>query len=233
MGAKGLKLTGALLLIVLSMSLSSCFHLYFDRVQPKGGVELTSVPEELQGQWFLRHSINESKSDSIYIDQNGWFTYDYDSIKNEYIREGLNLSDTLRLFKAGEYYVANYSEDRMWWEVEIIHRHENGDIYFYYPSEAPYFGKRLGLRVVEINEAYREWEEEIMEYVETEKRPRKRLKMGSDVFQRNAVYYSGQFRVKDISKVMIEKNLVQIYRVDGSIERPNQPSPYPDSTDIE
>lgn len=49
MGAKGIDLTGALSLVLLR--LSSCFHLYFDRVQPMGVVELMTIPDEWQRRW--------------------------------------------------------------------------------------------------------------------------------------------------------------------------------------
>jgi hypothetical protein len=141
------SLIKSILGIILFLGLNSCFHVYFDRPQPKNGIRLTTVPVELHGAWI-------DKTDTFFIDQTGGFMYNFDSISGKYIKEGFILSDSFQLYKAGDYYVANYTKDKIWWEVEIIDRKENGDLYFYYPSTAPYFGKRLGLRVSEIEQEF-------------------------------------------------------------------------------
>jgi hypothetical protein len=144
--------------------------------------------------------------------------YNFDSISGKYIKEGFILSDSFQLYKAGDYYVANYTKDKIWWEVEIIDRKENGDLYFYYPSTAPYFGKRLGLRVSEIEQEFEPvW---LNDSVGKDRRVifKKSLKM-KNVMSRNAVYYSGQFKIKDIKKVIIPENLSIIYKYDGTREK--------------
>jgi hypothetical protein len=40
-----------------------------------------------------------------------------------------------------------------------------------------------------------------------------------NVMSRNAVYYSGQFKIKDIKKVIIPENLSIIYKYDGTREK--------------
>lgn len=205
------SLTKSILGVIIVFSLNSCFHVYFDRPQPKKGIYLTEVPADLHGSWI-------DKTDTFYIDKTGGYIYNFDSITGEYFKEGFILSDSFQLYKAGDYYVANYTKDKIWWEVEIIDRKENGDLYFYYPSTAPYFGKRLGLKVVEIDQEFEPvW---LNDSIGRDRNVllNKRLSM-KNVMLRNAVYYKGQFRIKDIEKIIIPENLSIIYKHDGSREK--------------
>jgi hypothetical protein len=197
--------------ILLLLGLSSCFHLYFDQPQPKKGIKLTTVPVELQGRWFR-------DNDTSYIDENGLFNYDFDSIKGKFIKDRYALSDSILLFKSGDYYVLNF-KDKSWWEVVIIERKRNGDIYFYYPSTAPYFGKSFGLRVHKIDQHFGSiW---INDSVARDRHIlfKKRLSLKKGI-SRKAVYYKGQFRIKDIKKVTIPENVLWIFKNDGTIENP-------------
>lgn len=203
-----IKLTYGLIIL---LSTSSCFHVYFDQPQPKNGIKLPTVPDELHGKWI-------DVKDTFYIDGSGGFGYDFDSISGNYIKDGFLLSDSILLYRAGNYYVVNYSKDRIWWEVEIIERKENGDLYFYYPSKAPYFGKRLGLRVDKIEQEFEPvW---LNDSIGRNRHVlfKKSLKM-NNVMSRNAIYYKGQFRIKDIKKVTILDNLTIIYKHDGTREK--------------
>lgn len=198
-------------LLCLMFGLNSCLSVYFDQPQPKNGIQLKSVPKELQGSWI-------EKSDTVYIGDNGIYHYEFDSLSQSFVKEGLSLSDSVLLYKAGEYYVVNFTDDYKLWEVEIIHRHDNGDLYFYYPRTAPYFGRNINLRVDSISQVY----EPVMINDSTGRDRRvlfkKSLKM-KNVMSRNAVYYKGQFRIRDIPKVIIPENLDGIYKHDGTIER--------------
>lgn len=204
------KFSHPLLLVILIASLTSCFHVYFDQPQPKNGIQLFSVPQDLQGAWI-------DEGDTTYIGENGLYMFDYDSINQQFKKEGFTLSDSVLLFKAGDYYVVNVTDDHIFWEVEILHRHENGDIYFYYPKTAPYFGKNLRLHVDSISQEF----EPVMlnDSIGRDRRVlfKKSLKM-KHVMTRNAVYYRGQFSIKDIEKVVIPENLERIYRQNGTIE---------------
>lgn len=196
--------------ILLFFNLSSCFTVYFDQPQPKKGIKCTTVPDELHGKWI-------HESDTFYIDESGGFMYNFDSISGNYNKEGFILSDSILLFKAGDFYVMNHTKDKIWWQVQIIDRKENGDLYFYYPSTAPYFGKRLGLRVKNIEQEFEPvWLNDSIgrdRYVFF----RKNLSM-KNVMTRNTVYYKGQFRIKDIEKIIIPDNLSIIYKHDGTRE---------------
>jgi len=204
----------------LLFSLSSCFRLYFDQPQPKNGVLLSSVPDELQGAWCSEFDEKIQK-DTTFIDHRGMYHMKFDSLQMKFVEESLFLSDTFLLYQAGDYYVTNGTDDGIWWEINILHVQDNGDIHIYYPSTAPYFGKRCGLRVDSIDQTYGRYGADSSEWIERTPLFKKSLSM-KNVLQRNAVYYSGQFRIKDIKKVIISDNLVYNFRKDGTIVSPGE-----------
>ncbi len=216
------------LILPTLLLLSSCFSLYFDQPQPKGGIQLLSVPEDLQGFWVKDSSV-DLDTDTVYIDATGQYSFVFDSLAKVYRKEGYFLSDSMLLFKAGDYYVANLSKDGIWWEVEIIELKENGDICLYYPKTAPYFGRGRGLKVLKIVQEYDPIP--LKDHpIGRERRVVFRRSLGmKNVYSREAVYYEGQFRIKDIEKVVIQENLAERYTFDGKWITPSQT----DSTEIE
>ena len=197
--------------------------MYFDQPQPKNGVLLSSVPEELQGAWCSEYG-GEMPKDTTFIDRRGMYHLKFDSVAMKYVEESLFLSDTFLLYRAGDYYVTNATDDGKWWEINILHVQTNGDILIYYPSTAPYFGKRCGLRVDSIDQTYGRYGADSSDWIERTPLFKKSLSM-KNVLQRNAVYYSGQFRIKDIKKVIIPDNLVYNFRKDGIIVSPGELRP--------
>lgn len=126
-----MKYKPVLLLSIVTFILSSCIHVYFIESQPKGGIFLTEFPEELHGQWFIENS-------EVKLEKNGlcFLEIRKDSLSNtiDTIHEEMKLSDTFQLYKAKQFYVLNYRDNKNYWEIVVIEKHRNGDIYFYETS---------------------------------------------------------------------------------------------------
>lgn len=203
-----------LLIISCFFVLSSCLHVYFDRPQPKKGIILSSVPQEVQGRWADSMDIIQVTDNCLSM-----FESQTDSVGNIIGVDSTYyfLSDSINIQKAGNYYVVNLLERGQGWEVYIIDKHANGDVYWYYPKTAPYFGKGHGLRVDRIDQNYKQIE--INDSTFKEKKPlyKKSLKPNKNVTSVNSVYYKGQFRIKDIDKIIIPENIFWVFKADGTI----------------
>lgn len=195
-----------IILTLLTAFLSSCTNVFFDQPQPKNGKKLKFVPTELQGTWI-------EQLDTIYITKNGLeeVNVKMDSLDNiaSIEREKFYLSDTLVLTKAGKYYVVNLFEKNNW-QVIILDKQSNGDVIWYYPSEPPFFGEGQGLKVKKVTGK--------INGIKTTDTSLTNKDKGKEI----TVYYEGQFRIKDIKKVLLKENQLWIFKSDGSIIEPQK-----------
>lgn len=193
-------------LLILLILIYSCTNVYFDQPQPKNGENLKFIPKELHGTWV-------ENLDTIYITKNGFIEVnvktdsldDIISVKTE----NIFLSDSLILNKAGKYYVLNLLEKGNW-QVIIMDKQRSGDIIWYYPAKPPFFGEGDDLKVKKVMGE--------INGVETIDKSLTNKDKGSSM----TVYYEGQFRIKDIKKVILEDNQLWIFKSDGTIIEPQK-----------
>lgn len=203
--------------ILSFLSLTSCFstYVYFDEPQPSKGTFLTEAPTELHGTWFDSTEIELKISSTCLIMKERI----YDSLDNSIRFEADTscLSDSIMLYKAGDYYVLNLLHKDEKWQVFIIEKKSNGDQVWYYPETAPFFGRGHGLKVKEVEKTYRL--KQIGDSIYKEQKPifNKSFRPNKKVEKINAVHYSGQFRIKDIQKVAIPENVFWVLRSNGKI----------------
>lgn len=199
------------------LSLTSCFstYVYFDEPQPSEGTYLTEAPLELQGKWHDSTTISLKITPTCLIISERIIDSVDKSVRID--ADTSCLSDSIRLHKAGDYYVLNLLHKDKKWQVFIIEKQKNGDQVWYYPETAPYFGKGHGLKVKQIDQTYRQ--KEIGDSLYKEQKPffKKSLRPGKKVEKVNAVHYTGQFRIKDIEKVTIPENVFWILRANGKV----------------
>jgi len=190
----------------LLVFISSCTNVYFDQPQPKNGEILKYVPTELQGTWI-------EKLDTLYITKHGFEEVNVKTDSAGTIasikRETHVLSDSLMLQKAGKYYVINIRE-RKKWQVVILDKQNNGDIIWYYPLSPPFFGEGNGLIIQKVKGK--------INGIETIDKSLTNKDKGSI----SSVYYQGQFKSKDIKKILIEENQLWIFKTDGTIIEPKK-----------
>lgn len=127
------------------------------------------------------------------------------------------LSDSINIQKANEYYIVNFLDRHGNWGVCAVDILEDGTVNWYYPATPPFFGKGSGLKVLEVNYTYKK------EGKKKRKAPffKKCLKPNEAKWQINTVYYTGQFPIKSIEKIIIPENLFWSLNPDGAINKPN------------
>ena len=96
-----------ILMTFLAFTLFSCVSIYFTEPQPKEGVLLRKIPEELHGQWG--HYSEKKSKDGIKIEDNGIITFkiNKDSLSNTTDTSFTNfiLSDTVQLYKLNPFFI--------------------------------------------------------------------------------------------------------------------------------
>ena len=119
------RINGLLFTLGILISFTSCNTIYFDVPQPKKGKNLKAIPEHFQGEWSNEGSFLLINDSSFYFKE----------VKNDSLISETNyiLSDSVKLRKAKDLYVANV-KDGDWWQLFILKMNEDGKIYFYYPS---------------------------------------------------------------------------------------------------
>jgi len=190
--------------VLLMVVISSCTNVYFDQPQPKNGEILKYIPLELQGVWV-------DKLDTLYITKNGFEEVNVKTDSSGTIlsikREAHFLTDSLMLKKADKYYIVNIREKKNW-QVVILDRQNNGDIIWYYPLNTPFFGEGNGLKIKKVKGK--------INGIETTDQSLTNKDKGSI----SSVYYEGQFKSKDIKKILKEENQLWIFKADGTIVEP-------------
>jgi hypothetical protein len=133
---------------ILLLLLASCSSIYFQEVQPKGGDNLTEMPEELFGIW-------QGDSEGWKIDKNGFTNIDYktDTLDNiiDTVYTITPLSDSTRIYRTKDFYVLNLRDNSQYWEIVVIRSINKGDIYFYYISDPEIFIKIKGIKLERAN----------------------------------------------------------------------------------
>ena len=193
---------------------SSCVSVHFDQPQPKNGVEQNTIPEEMQGRWA-------SSTSTIIISQNCMIAIDLEKNESGDLVEKdttlMCLSDSINIQKANEYFIVNLLDRNGNWGICAVDILPDGTINCYYPTSSPFFGRGSGLKVQKVTYTYKK---------ETGKRKetpffKKCLKPNDDIWEINEVHYTGQFRIKDIKKIIIPENLFWTLKPDGTISAPN------------
>lgn len=205
------------LFFLLVFLFTSCFstYIYFDQQQPRNGIELSSAPDELLGKWKDSTGLKINISTTCLLmtvpkkDNIGTVV----GIDTSYSC----LSDSIKLQKAGDYYVLNLLHKDEKWQVFIIRKDQNGDQVWYYPQTAPYFGKGHGLKVERIDATYKLKEKGDSIFVEQKPLFKKSFRPNKKVESIDAVHYNGQFRIKDIEKVIKPENVFWILKANGTI----------------
>ena len=132
------------LFFVLVFILSSCVSVYFDQVKPKKGKIENSFPTVFQGRWL-------SDLDTVIIQSScaDFLKYKTDSATmiTTFEIERFCLSDSIKLYKADKYYVANLFKKDFGWEIYIFDIQENGNLFAYYPMTPPFMGEGHGLKI--------------------------------------------------------------------------------------
>jgi len=202
------------LLFIGLLFFSSCLSVYFDQPQPKNGVEQNTIPEEMQGRW-------ESSTSTIIISKNCMIAIDLEeNDSGDLIAKDTTLmclSDSINIQKANEYFIVNLLDRNGNWGICAADILSDGTINWYYPATTPFFGKRGGLKVRKVTYTYKK---------ETGKRKtsplfKKCLKPNKENWEINEVYYTGQFKIKNIDKIIIPENLFWSLKPDGTISAPN------------
>jgi len=151
--------------------------------------------------------------------------WEKDSLGNWQEMLNFTLSDSVVLQQSGNFCVLNYQlkrhelkERETPWSVLIISPQLNGDIIWYRPNLAPFFGKNCHLHVKQVEKTYAK--KYINDSTSYERKPlyKKSLKESKRVDYIDGVYYSGQFRYKDIKKILLPGNIFFTLKKDGSIE---------------
>lgn len=173
----------------LLLLLASCSSIYFQEVQPKGGVYQTEMPNDLYGIWF-------GETEGWQINEHGITNIDFktDSLDNiiDTLYNTTPLSDSLRVYRVNDLYVLNSRENSQYWEIVIFQPKKNGDIYLYYISDPKIFASIKGLKL-----------EEASYYIDGELRKVKTVTPEwESSLKFDDVVFSGQMKVKSLRKVL-------------------------------
>lgn len=194
--------------IALSILIASCSHIYFTEPQPKCGVPLTEIPNELHGVW-------RDQNGGLEIHKNGFneFRYELDSITNSFdtIVENVNLSDSFKLFKAKDLYVFNAKYKSEYWEFAILTKQKNGDIHYYTTSEPDIFIKDRNLKLIEAKYNIDD-EEKILKTINPD---------FEDHISFEYAIFSGQMKFKTLKKIITNENLMHVYKNNGTLFSPS------------
>jgi hypothetical protein len=198
-------------IILIALTLSSCVHVYFVEPQPKAGILLPEVPKELHGKWIDQET-------KISIDEKGMISYkireieiDSMSVEIDTVYSNVLLCDSIKLFKAKQYYVLNYRENNSLWEIYVIEKKTNGDVIFYETREPDFFVKDKNLKLKQAH--YQVDEKDTL--VET-----LNPKFEGNV-RFNSATFTGQMKLKTIKKIAQKENIINILKQDGTVSSPN------------
>ena len=111
------------ILILFSLTLSSCINIKFEEPQPQGGKNLAIIPKELQGSYLI------DEHDTLFLFANKMETRKKDTT------ETINLSENFILRKFQEYYIINQKDKRdSTWAAFFIKKEKNKEATFYIMS---------------------------------------------------------------------------------------------------
>jgi len=194
--------------ISLSIVITSCSHIYFTEPQPRGGIPLFEIPNELHGVW-------SDQNGGIEIHKYGYneFKYELDSVTNSFdtLIKYMNLSDSFKLFRAKELYVFNAKLKSKYWEIAILTKQKNGDIHYYVTSEPDVFVKDRNLKLIEAKYNIDD-EEKIIKTINPD---------FEDHISFKYAIFSGQMKYKTLRKIITNENLMQVYKKNGTFFSPS------------
>jgi len=218
-------------LIALSLILTSCWTVSFNQPQPKDGQRLKEIPEELQGKWIKNNGA------SLMIDATGIGTMniivEVDSLNNNIVDTSYNyyrLSDSIRIYRGGKYYVYNELRGDGAWGFAVTKVDFKGNIYNYYCDDVKFYRRLKGLKVdsvsyiLKVDSVFNMEEDhlhDIDELIISDTivyNPTVKELSKIDNYEIQWIFFNGQIRVKDLHKITVRKNLISIYKVDGTIE---------------
>lgn len=189
---------------------TSCSHIYFQEVQPRGGDRLNEIPKGLYGEWH-------GDTESWLINELGITNIDFktDSLENiiDTVYSTTPLSDSMRIYKSEGIYVFNFRENNEYWEIAIFQPQSNGDISIYNISDPKLFAKVKGLKLVEANYTI---DDEYQTVYNLDPEAESSLKFESAIF-------SGQMKLKSLKKVLHEISPT-IFKHNGTIYVPENDS---------
>ena len=178
-----------LIFIVSLLLISSCSHIYFEEVQPKGGVRQSEMPEELYGYWF-------GESEGWELSENGITNIDFetDSLGNvlDTTYQTTPLSYSLRIYKAKEFYLIHTRENSPYWEIITLKLMKNGDLNIYHSIDPKIFASVKGLKLEYANYDIDE-ESQNVNKLDPEHNE-------SIIF--NHALFSGQMKVRQLRKIV-------------------------------
>ena len=113
-------------LLVILQTFVSCEVIYFDKPQPAKAKDLNAIPQVLHGDWFNDNS-------SMHIDAK---SFQFKELKKDSVVSMMKfaLSDSLKIRKAKDFYVASIRKKNNRWELFILQCDDQNDIHIYYPS---------------------------------------------------------------------------------------------------
>lgn len=194
------------LFTILVLTLSSCVSIYFTELQPKEGILLNEIPKELHGSWHFDNN-------EIIIESKGVISYrtrHLDTITNtlDTVYNNIILSDTVQLYKINNLYVLNYRENNNPWEIAIIERKRNGNIFIYGSTDTEIFSRDKSLKFVNAN--FRIDEKDTT--VQT---------LNPDFeysYKLNSATYSGQMSFETVKKIATRKYLLNVLKTEGTLK---------------
>jgi hypothetical protein len=177
-------------------------------VQPRGGTNLTKMPEDLYGVWY-------SKDEGWKIDDSGITSIDLktDAVENktDTTYTLMPLTDSMRIYRANDFYFINYREKSQYWEIFILESLHNGDINYFEISDPKIFSKVKGIKLVEANYS-----------VDGETRTVKTL--APDItghLEFESAIFSGQMKIESLRKSLSAISPI-VLRNDGTIYIPEK-----------
>ncbi|MFT5861001.1 MAG: hypothetical protein ACI865_003119 [Flavobacteriaceae bacterium] len=201
------------LLILVSFSHISCVHVYFKEPQTLEGVQLSEIPNELQGVWLeVEDDENDNHQNGISFDAKGLDDLRINKFEQtgnvDTLHRRTNLSDSLRLYKSGKFYLVNSRENSEYWEVTVL-RIRHGDIFIYDCRDPDIYLKDQNLTLEEVGYSQLASEEDLI--VKT------MIEETSDTLKFQHALYSGQMSSKTVRRIAKKRNLQLIMREDGSV----------------
>lgn len=208
-----------LIAFFLFISLSSCLTVSFNQPQPKDGDRLQVFPEELRGTW------TENDGDFFTIDAGGIgsSTLIYDSLENliDTTYKYNALSDSLRMYQGGRYFIYNEQASDGTWIFAVTKVDAKGNIYNYICDDFKFYLNLNGLKADSASyhvQYYLDDIDEFRDFDTTIYNPSEKELSEIEVDDLQRVYFNGQIRIKDLRKIAIRKNLISIYWADGTAE---------------
>lgn len=214
-----------LIAISLFITLTSCLTVSFNQPQPKDGNRLQEFPEELRGTW------TKDDGDFFTINAAGIQSSNliYDSLENliDTSYKYTALSDSLQLHQGGKYYVYNMQDSEDMWNFAVVNVDVKGNIYTYLCDDAKFYSELKGIKVDSLSysgQHYLEGTDEFLDFDTTIHNPSAKEISKMDYADLRNVYFNGQIRIRDLRKIAVRKNLISIYRSDGTVEEANRES---------